>query len=70
MEAFEKIRAFLRRLNEEYGEILNHFELFSDGSCGICDWKGNSYLGGESVKDLIDKIDNYQWDTNTAPAKQ
>lgn len=65
MEELEKIRGFLTKLKAETGETLMHFEFFGDGSCGICDWKGNSYLEAKTVSGLLHKIENYQWDTNT-----
>lgn len=66
MEAFEKIRAFLQRLNAKNDKQLIKFEYFDDDSCSICHWDGTVYLETETLQELLNQIDNYQWDTKTA----
>ncbi len=75
MEELEKIRAFLKKINAREKKDLIKFEYFDDGSCSISHWEGTYYLEADTLQDLLDKIDNYQWDTNTnnqntAPAKK
>ena len=80
MEALEKIRAFLERLKEQRAVDLPKLVFFADGSCSIRDGRDNDrIIRANDIEDLLNQIDNYQWDTNTdnqntnpntAPAKQ
>lgn len=75
MEALEKIRAFLARLEDEKNIALPKLVFFSDCSCGIVNYRDRRIIVGKNIESLLKEIDNYQWETNTdnqntAPAKQ
>lgn len=75
MESLEKIRTFLKRLEEERAVDLPKLVFFADGSCSIRDGRDDDrIIRANDIEDLLNQIDNYQWDTNTnnqntAPAK-